>query len=108
MRHLIGKLATGAIVAATALAVAGCGGDGAANNAATGNAGATQLNVGDPAAVETIGNAGGGNAATGTPPPTSNPTGDGAPPPPADTPVEGPGDVGGDTGGNSGAAINGM
>ncbi len=105
MRNLIGKIAAGSAATALALLLAGCGSDSAANNSAVNNLGATELNVGDPAAVETLGNeAGNLGGDSGTlPAATSNSAGT----PPADVPADST-DVGGDTGGNAGAAINGM
>lgn len=105
MRNPIARLAAGTAAMAAALALAGCGGGSEANDGAANNVGATELNVGDPAAVETIGN-GTGNQGTdaGILPAPSNSAGT----PPADVPADGTGDVGGDTGGNAGEAINGM
>jgi hypothetical protein len=101
MRHSIAKLVAGTLVAGSALALAACGSDSAGNNAAANNFTANELgNVGDPAAVEMIGNA--GNEAMPAAP------ANGVAPPPTDVPMDSPGDVGGDMGGNTGAAINGM
>jgi hypothetical protein len=99
MRHPIGRLA---VTAGAALTLAACGSDDAADNAAAANnIVANELsNVGDPAAVEMIGNA--GDPAPSAAPPAANGS------VPADAPADGTGDVGGDTGGNAGAAINGM
>ncbi|MEA3017809.1 MAG: hypothetical protein QOI38_2531, partial [Sphingomonadales bacterium] len=64
MRNLIGKLAAGSMIAGATLLVAACGGGGSeANNAADTNLGNADLgNLGDPSAVETLGN---GSDATG-------------------------------------------
>jgi hypothetical protein len=106
MRNPIASLAAGTAAITAALALAGCGSDGAANNSAANNLSATELNVGDPAAVEIIGNGTGtqGTDAGIQPAAPANSAGT----PPADVPVDGPGSVGGDTGGNAGEAINGM
>ncbi len=109
MRHP--KSAAGALLAGTALLLAACGG-GEADNAADNVVFDTDFgNLGDPSAVETMGNAvdpavetNGTDAGTG---PASDGT---APPPPApDGQPAGPADVGGDMGGNAaGGTANGM
>jgi len=113
MRHLLGKLAAGSMIAGAALLVAACsGGDGEANNMADNGLGNADLgNLSDPSAVETLGNGTdtgtGGNAGTGTDTGTGNTgnTGTGT-----DTGTDTDGtDVGGDTGGNAaGGDVNGM
>jgi len=105
MRNPIARLAAGAAAISAALALAACGSDTAANNSALDNQGATELNVGDPSAVETLGNAAGNiGSDAGTPPAPSNTAGT----TPADVPADSTDNVGGDTGGNAGEAINGM
>ena len=105
MRNPIARLAACAATLSAALALAACGSDGGANNSAADNNAATELNVGDPSAVETIGNAADAPGTDATlPAAPSNSAGT----TPADVPVDSTGSVGGDTGGNAGEAINGM